>query len=237
MRTNIFQVLYIFALIITLLVFGSCAPDNVIDSDNPDVPPSQDTETPSEYSRPEMLSPDDPLEQMQAQFPDLIISNYYEYLYAQYYYPYGTPDIFSDFISPLISRDATAEGIIFTVEPSHVPRDFESFHIVLRQPNEPYVMEFSDTFRIEKMIDGKWTRICYLRRGIVPGVLDQRAAFYPGLGALDPEYPYFAGGYKEVSIVLQRDEWITPPEPGLYRVLVYAGYDATPIYAEFEILE
>ena len=219
----------------TILLFG-CAPEPPVEEDPLAGIPEE--ELPMAIRNPEaMLSADDPLEEMQAQFPEWTISNYYEYLYAFHYYPNGTPDKISGFISPFISRDVTAWGVRLWVEPAEVPVNFKRFSLVLEQPNEPYVMEFSDTFRFERWEDGEWKRLGFLREGQNPMILDERALFYPGKGPVDPHYENFAGGYKKVKIDIRRDEWLSPIVPGKYRVLVYIGYEATPMYAEFTVVE
>ena len=51
------------------------------------------------------------------------------------------------------------------------------------------------------------------------------------------EYPYPIGGYREATITVERQYFISPIKPGRYRVVVYAGYlpNSTPVYAEFTV--
>ena len=178
-----------------------------------------------------LLPEDTPLETLQALYPELNIKSYRDY-YFVVRCPKGTPDnhVKDLVLYALIPNWITAEGVSVSV-PEQVSVDFENFEIILEKTDEPQELLYRKAPRIEKWIDGEWTRIYYFHEDFSTGFADEFAENH--LLSNDDGTHYSISAIGQGTITVSRDEWITPVEPGRYRVMVYVGYEETPMYAEF----
>ena len=178
---------------------------------------------------------DTPLETLQALYPELNIKSYRDY-FCVVKCPKGTPDnCVKDMVfHALIPQWITAEGVSISV-PEQVSVDFENFEIILEKTDEPQELLYREAPRIEKWIDGEWKRIYYFHEDLSTCFWDEFAENH--LLSKDDDTYYSVSAIGQGTITVSRDEWITPVEPGRYRVMVYVGYEETPMYAEFAIVD
>ena len=182
-----------------------------------------------------LLPEDTPLETLQALYPELNIKSYRDY-YFVVRSPKGTPDnhVKDSVFYALIPQWITAEGVRISV-PEQVSVDFENFEIILEKTDEPQELLYRKAPRIEKWIDAEWKRIYYFHEDFSMSFWDKFAENH--LLSNDEGKYYRVSAIGQGTITVSRDEWITPVEPGKYRVMVYVGYEETPMYAEFTIEE
>ncbi|MBQ7338301.1 MAG: hypothetical protein IJW40_07590 [Clostridia bacterium] len=178
----------------------------------------------------EPLSEDTPLETLQALYPALNIRSYEDYCFVVYC-PKGTPD-YTPFLSESLFPDwMGTEGVTLTV-PETIDLDFESFEIVLEKAEAPYELLFVRAPRIEKWTGDAWVRIHYLHADASAKFVD----FFKESDVLSRDgIAYGISGTERATVTVSREEWITPVETGKYRVMMYVGYEAAPMYAEFTI--
>ncbi len=180
----------------------------------------------------EPLPEDTPLVTLQQGYPALNISSYRDYCFVTYC-PKGTPD-YTPFLDESLFPDwVSTEGVTITV-PERISVDFESFDIVLEKTDAPQALLFVKAPRIEKWVDGAWERIYYLHSE-APAYFSDHFAKNDLLVHNDKAYSISGTG--RATVTVSRSEWITPIMPGKYRVLMYVGYQAEPMYAEFTIEE
>ena len=179
------------------------------------------------------LPEDTPLETLQALYPELNIKSYRDYCFVVKC-PKGTPDYGSRIMLYVVRADwCSTEGVTMTV-PERISADFESFEIVLEKTEEPSELLYIESPRIDKWVDGAWERIYYLPEHNSPNFYD---GFVHTEWVVKGDAAYSVSAIGQGTITVSRDEWITPVEPGRYRVMVYVGYEETPLYAEFAIVD
>ncbi len=176
------------------------------------------------------LPEDTPLETLQALYPALNIKSYEDYCFVVYC-PKGTPD-YTPFLSGRFFPEwIGTDGVTLTV-PERVSLDFESFEIVLEKAEAPHELLFVRAPRIEKWTGEAWARIHYLHADASAQFVD----FFKESDVLPSDgIAYGISGTERATVTVSREEWITPVEAGKYRVMMYVGHEATPMYAEFTI--
>ena len=178
----------------------------------------------------ELLPKETELSVLQAQYPGLNIAEYDDYAHVAHN-PNGTADEPPYGTRQNVWKDSTAEGITCRVASEVIPLAFESFDIIFEHTDADGFIDCVRTPRIEKYEDGAWQRLWYRQRDRMP--YDARLAEDEAGNAR----VIFATGFGQATVTIDREGWISPIVPGKYRVLVYIGYEATPMYAEFEIVD
>ena len=239
MRKNFFTLILLLVAVVGMVAFSSCRVQEPEESE-----PEQDLsaeflkeyyaslgDTPYFDPLAEPLPEDTPLETLQALYPALHIKSYEDYRFVVYC-PLGTPD-YTPFLTGRLFPDwIGAEGVTLTV-PERVSLDFESFEIVLEKAEAPYELLFVRAPRIEKWTGEAWVRIHYLHADGSAQFVD----FFKESDVLSRDgIAYGISGTERATVTVSREEWITPVEPGRYRVMMYVGYEAVPMYAEFTIV-
>ena len=178
----------------------------------------------------ELLPRETELSVLQAQYPGLNIAEYDDYAHVAHN-PNGTADEPPYGMRQNVWKNSTAEGITCRVVPEAVPLAFESFDLVFEHTDTDGLIDCVRTPRIEKYEDGAWRRLWYRHRDRLP--YDARLVEDEAEG----DHAIFATGFGQATVTIDREGWISPIVPGRYRVLVYVGYEATPMYAEFTVVE